>query len=224
LIRHGASSTFPSGGATLGSRRMRVRPGRVEDMETAAALLLELPGGLRETLPDAGAAIDVARAAFGARSSVLSHRFGLVVEDHGELVGLAIRLPGRDWRRLRLPSGLVMLRAAGRRHAGTLVRRGRIQDRLIPPIPLDAMFVPAMAVVPERRGQGVGRLLLGRVIGEAAAQGLRAVALDVDAENEGAIRLYQRLGFLTIGERNGSTGNDLAAMVSVRMELPLPTG
>jgi ribosomal protein S18 acetylase RimI-like enzyme len=198
---------------------MRVRPGRVEDAQTAAGLLLELPGGLRDTLPDPRTATDVARAAFGARASVLSHRFVLVVEDEGAVIGLAVRLPGRDWRRLRVASGVVMIRAAGRRHAATLVRRGRMQDRLIPPVPRDAMFVPAMAVVPERRGQGVGRLLLGRVIGETAAQGLRAVALDVDAKNEGAIRLYHRLGFLTMAERNGAPG-----MASIRMELALPTG
>ncbi len=203
---------------------MRVRPGRVEDVDTAAALLLELPGGLRETLLDEGAARGVARAAFGARASVLSHRFVLVVEDGGAVIGLAVRLPGRDWRRLKLASGLVMVRAAGRRHAATLIRRGRVQDRLIPAVPPDAMFIPAVAVVPERRGQGVGRLLLGRVIGEAAAQGLRVVALDVGADNEGAIRLYRRLGFLTLEERNGSSDNDLPAMASLRMELPLLTG
>jgi ribosomal protein S18 acetylase RimI-like enzyme len=203
---------------------MRVRAGRTEDGERAAALLLELPGGLRETLPDQRAAAQVAGAAFRSRTSVLSHRFVLVVEDDGAVIGLAVRLPGREWRRLRVPSGLVMMRAAGRRHVRTLLRRGRIQDRLIPPVPRDAMFVPGVAVVPDRRGQGVGTLLLGRVIAEAADQGLRAVVLDVDADNEDAIRLYQRIGFLIIAERNGSWAKGMPAKASVRMELPLLSG
>jgi ribosomal protein S18 acetylase RimI-like enzyme len=185
------------------------------------ALLLELPGGLRETLPDQLAATEVAAAAFRSRTSVLSHRFVLVVEDVGAVIGLAVRLPGREWRRLRVPSGLVMMRAAGRRHAKTLIRRGRVQDRLIPPVPRDTMFVPGVVVVPDRRGQGVGTLLLGRVIAEAADQGLRAVALDVDADNEGAVRLYHRMGFLTIGERNGPPARGMPAKASVRMEFRL---
>jgi ribosomal protein S18 acetylase RimI-like enzyme len=196
----------------------------MEDGERAAALLLELPGGLRETLPDQRAAAHVAEAAFRSRTSVLSHRFVLVVEDGGVVIGLAVRLPGREWRRLRVPSGLVMVRAAGRHHATTLIRRGRVQDRLIPPVPRDAMFVPGVVVVPDRRGQGVGTLLLGRVIAEAADQGLRAVALDVDADNEGAVRLYHRMGFVTIGERNGSPAKGIPAKASVRMEFPLLSG
>ena len=62
------------------------------------------------------------------------------------------------------------------------------------------------------------------MIGEAADLGFRTVVLDVDAANDGAIRLYHRLGFLITVERNGARGTDAPSLASVRMELPLPTG
>jgi ribosomal protein S18 acetylase RimI-like enzyme len=200
---------------------MRIRDATFEDAEDAAALLLELPGGLRDLFKDRNSALKVARRVFAAERSVLSHRHALVAEDQRRPVGLLVRLSGRVWRRLRLPTGLAMIRAAGPARVSGLVRRGRIQDRLIPPVAPDALYIPALAVVPGRRSQGIGNLLLLRAIGEAADLGLQSVALDVDAGNLGAIRLYQRQGFDQVSERYVDGVRDRPALGSIRMERPL---
>lgn len=59
-----------------------------------------------------------------------------------------------------------------------------------------------LAVLPEYRGQGVGNLLLRRLL-EAAAQQFPAVSLSVSAENP-AIRLYRRFGFVEVRLDGGS--------------------
>jgi len=56
-------------------------------------------------------------------------------------------------------------------------------------------WLDELYVVPERRGQGVGRALLERVIAEARALGCRAIDLEVDQAHQRAERLYQREGF-----------------------------
>ena len=55
-----------------------------------------------------------------------------------------------------------------------------------------------IALLPERRGRGLGTQLLQAVLAEAGATGL-PVRLSVYRENP-ALRLYQRLGFLPLAE------------------------
>lgn len=61
----------------------------------------------------------------------------------------------------------------------------------------------SIAVHPNARRRGVGGVLLRSVLTWAAEQGARRLALEVRAENEPAIRLYQRLGFIVEGRRRG---------------------
>ena len=53
-----------------------------------------------------------------------------------------------------------------------------------------------MAVAPSHQGQGLGRALGEAMIDWARAQGAEAVFLLTNSRLEGAIRLYERLGFV----------------------------
>lgn len=57
--------------------------------------------------------------------------------------------------------------------------------------------IPAfgVCVLPEARGQGLGRELLAWAIAEARAAGAKQLMLKVYPENDGAVRLYERAGF-----------------------------
>ncbi len=58
-----------------------------------------------------------------------------------------------------------------------------------------------IAVAPEERGQGYGRLLLGRSIDVLRSRGAREFFLEVREGNAYAIRLYRKLGFRKVGRR-----------------------
>jgi ribosomal protein S18 acetylase RimI-like enzyme len=58
--------------------------------------------------------------------------------------------------------------------------------------------VAAMGFVPEARGQGLGRRVLGEVIAEARSQGERTVMLEVIDGNAPAMALYTKVGFRPI--------------------------
>jgi len=68
-----------------------------------------------------------------------------------------------------------------------------------------------IGVVPEHRGLGLGRALLVQALRGFAENGMAAAALEVTAENEVAVRLYQDLGFRTteVLYRRGGTGEQV---------------
>jgi len=52
-----------------------------------------------------------------------------------------------------------------------------------------------LGLVPEARGQGLGRALVHRAVRSAVEMGARRLGLAADAGNEPALRLYRRTGF-----------------------------
>jgi len=58
-----------------------------------------------------------------------------------------------------------------------------------------------LGVVPEARGRGIGRTLLGQAIRDTAQMGLPALAVAVDTQNGPAVRLYAGAGFKEVRRR-----------------------
>jgi hypothetical protein len=55
-----------------------------------------------------------------------------------------------------------------------------------------------LGIIPAYRNRGMGTALLFQALAGFERVGLRRVYLEVTAENTGAIRLYRRLGFVTV--------------------------
>lgn len=55
-----------------------------------------------------------------------------------------------------------------------------------------------LGITPEHRGHGLGTCLLLQSLDGFRCKGIRRVFLEVTAQNTGAIRLYRRMGFVTI--------------------------
>jgi ribosomal-protein-alanine N-acetyltransferase len=68
---------------------------------------------------------------------------------------------------------------------------------------VDAWHVMNVAVEPERQGRGVATALLERLFELTAGDERRGYTLEVRVSNEGAIKLYERLGFESRGIRRG---------------------
>jgi len=59
----------------------------------------------------------------------------------------------------------------------------------------DAGYVVSIAVDPDVRGQGLGRLLMETLLARLYEQGARGIGLHVREDNAAAIQLYESLGF-----------------------------
>jgi len=79
-----------------------------------------------------------------------------------------------------------------------------------------AAYIQTLEVLPEARGQGAGGELLDRIEGSARAADAELIWLHVDAENAGAIRLYEAKGFRCEGREENYYPKGRAALVYVK--------
>ena len=68
---------------------------------------------------------------------------------------------------------------------------------------VDAWHVMNIAVAPTHRRRGIARGLMERLFDVTATDPRRGYTLEVRVSNEGAIKLYERLGFVARGVRRG---------------------
>jgi ribosomal protein S18 acetylase RimI-like enzyme len=82
-------------------------------------------------------------------------------------------------------------------------------------------YIQTIEVLTQKRGQGAGQALLELMERSAREAGAQAIGLHVDAENGGAVRLYDRSGYACEGRREGYYPQGRAALVYVkRLERP----
>jgi len=65
----------------------------------------------------------------------------------------------------------------------------------------DEAEILSVAIAQAQRGRGYSRDLLAKHLGHLAGRGIRRVFLEVEENNQPAVRLYQRAGFATVGRR-----------------------
>jgi len=179
----------------------RIRPGEPQDAaEFARLVMMSDPVFLPYIFAERFETILL--KLFPFRRNLFSHEHVRIIEIAGRPAGMLLGYSYRQMRSEMLRTALLFLRFAGR----FLMRRGLRLLRSMPRRPRDddsaswlaegEFYVSNVAVKPEFRRQGLGRLLLADAVLQAAVLGCRAVALDVEAENREAIRLYEREGFI----------------------------
>ncbi len=70
--------------------------------------------------------------------------------------------------------------------------------RIVVDRPGHMIYIVDQAIVPEQRNKGIGTTIMRALMHEAAAAGL-PVRLKVASQNDPSMRLYERLGFVSIG-------------------------
>jgi [ribosomal protein S18]-alanine N-acetyltransferase len=80
---------------------------------------------------------------------------------------------------------------------------GRLRGFVLSRLAADEAEILTIAVEAAFRGKGVGRALLGEVLRQASNAGAKAMFLEVAKDNAPALALYERLGFVKVGERAG---------------------
>lgn len=75
-----------------------------------------------------------------------------------------------------------------------------------------------LAVLPEYRRQGIGGMLVAELIRQLQAGNVRCLTLEVRASNQGAIALYQNLGFQQVGRRTNYYTNPKEDALILRKE------
>jgi putative acetyltransferase len=69
---------------------------------------------------------------------------------------------------------------------------------------------------PEARGIGIGRKLIGKSIQSAKQSGYKAIYIESFPEFANAVRIYEKLGFSTIGHPLGNSGHTACTIWMVK--------
>ncbi|MFZ5593976.1 MAG: GNAT family N-acetyltransferase [Pseudomonadota bacterium] len=81
-----------------------------------------------------------------------------------------------------------------------------------------------MGLLPDYRGKGIGRSLLSACLAKARANGITRVELEARADNERAIKLYERAGFIREAVKRRGMRFDGVYFDSVQMSLIFESG
>jgi ribosomal-protein-alanine N-acetyltransferase len=96
-------------------------------------------------------------------------------------------------------------------YAGLLAPRGAVEAD-----------IHTIAVHPDARDNGLGRVLMRTLISEARKRGAREVFLEVRADNPSAQGLYTSLGFENVGTRKAYYQPDNVDAIVMRLRIPAP--
>lgn len=96
---------------------------------------------------------------------------------------------------------------------------GRIAGYVLFWILPGAIDIHNLATHVDFRRRGLARLLLGKVLGQAKAQSISRVTLEVRSSNVPAQRLYESTGFITTGVRKGYYSDDGEDALAMTLEL-----
>ena len=80
---------------------------------------------------------------------------------------------------------------------------GRLRGFVLSRLAADEAEVLTIAVDSAHQGRGVGRALLSENLRQVANEGAKAMFLEVANDNAPALALYERFGFVKLGERAG---------------------
>ena len=123
---------------------------------------------------------------FGQEDNRISYQNALVMEEEGELVGVAIFYDGAKARELDAP----LERAAAKKSGDS--------NYSIPTEPeASEFYLDTLSVSPPHQGKGHGRKLIEAGCDLGRKLGHHRIALLVEVDHAPAIRLYERLGFCT---------------------------
>lgn len=153
------------------------------------ALLIDIAGeGIpswlwEKSAGDGQSSLDIGITRARRSTGGFSYRNALVAERAGELLGMALSYPieeAPDTETSDFPAPIAPFIALEAQCIGT-------------------WYVNALAVRAGSRGAGIGSGLMASVEHRARDAGYGTLSIQVYAQNLGAVRLYQRLGFKTAG-------------------------
>jgi ribosomal protein S18 acetylase RimI-like enzyme len=166
-----------------------IRQAVPSDAAKAVPLILQAIGDIAFVLTGTTDRLETASILddfFGQEGTRISYENALVMEEEGELVGLAILYDGAEARALDAP----LERAAAKKSGDS--------NYCIPTEPEGSEFyLDTLSVSSRYQGKGYGRKLVEAVCDRARKLGHRRIALLAAVDHAPAIRLYERLGFST---------------------------
>ena len=136
-----------------------------------------------------------------ASSEVALERVTVLFED-GEPAGLFVALPGAELAACRKADAVALLQETESSARRAVMERLAAVRSLFAPVAEAEWYLSKLAVLPARRGRGLGGRLADAYLAAGAEQGFTRYRLDVDAGNTAALGLYESRNFRIAHDRS----------------------
>lgn len=174
---------------------MKIIPARQQDARLIGASVVdaigeEITSNLAGEAHTADDVIEMFASLAAREDTQYSYRNAFVaLDDEGKAVGICVGYDGALLQELRRPFFETVTERLG-------LHLDDVEDECEP----DEFYLDTLAVLPSHRGQGIASGLLKAMIERARECG-KPAGLLVDKDNPRARRLYERVGFVQVGER-----------------------
>jgi ribosomal protein S18 acetylase RimI-like enzyme len=179
---------------------IEIRTARPEDAQGAAELISLSNGETGDVVfgfGEHGRHVQALASFFQHPRNRFSYHYTSIAEVDGQAAGALIALPGEQVAGLSVALGRLLVREYGLVTAlrlavtGWGAMAGKEAEA-------GELYVANVATAPTHQGQGIGSALLAHAETLARQQGYAHCSLCVDFYNQGARRLYARLGYETV--------------------------
>ena len=172
-----------------------IRRGRPEDAEDFSELVLYTGPELLPTLFGSESNVrNVMKGSFRHVRNAFSYEHSHFIEANGETAGMSLVFTHDQMRREQLRTMLFILRYLKLSFLTQIIYLYRSSGTLVQITEGDS-YLAHIAAYPKFRSLGFGTKLLEVIEEEARTTGSKRMVLDVETDNEKAIKLYERLGY-----------------------------
>ncbi len=190
--------------------RVSIRPARPDDARIAASLIRLTMGKSADLFADVESgwtSEKLISTLFACSSGRFSYQVGTMIEVDNSAIGLLMSYPASKMIVLDLITGRNLLSILGIRAMIHFTKRMSPMMN-VHEVERGEYYISNVSVLPDFQGNGYGTRLLTFAEGQARKSNLKKCSLIVDEHNDGAIRLYQRLGYKIVfsGKLNGESG------------------
>lgn len=194
-----------------------VRKGLPEDAQDFANLMLLSAPTLFFNIygPEAKSVI---RYLFRQRKNLFSFEHSYFIEKDGVKAGMII---GYDWKTVRdekWRTGLLLIKYMRYKFFAKILLLLKAKN-IVGKVEDNEYYISNVAVYPEFRDNKLGTNLLSKIEKEAKRCNAEKSTLDVETNNQNAIRLYKRIGYSVIGKpKRAKIGGENFAFLRMRKE------
>jgi ribosomal protein S18 acetylase RimI-like enzyme len=146
-------------------------------------------------------AVRVQRYLFERNACEFAPPYAWLAEDAGKLLGMIVALPAEELQRCRLRAALAMAKSSVAAEHPAASRRLQLASHTLLKAQPGDFYISQVAVHPDARNRGIGKLLLDHAEREARARGCARLVLEVCPRSEAAVRLYRREGYEQLDSR-----------------------
>jgi len=171
-----------------------IRKGRTEDAQDFSQLILLSAATFFSSI-FASNTEEVMRKIFQQPGNLFSFEHSYFIEVNDKIAGMALGYNWEQKRREELHAGLLLVKYLKWSFFTRIFYLLKAQG-IVGKISENEYYLSNIAVCPEFRGLGLGTKLFSEIKRESEKTDANKIVLDVETNNQRAVRLYERLGYI----------------------------